>query len=148
MFRYLLSLAVSLQVAFCPIVCRAAPLPTSDCRSPGGPLACVDAPCHHAAADSHCCQPSECPSDCEPDDPDPGPSSPCDCMGHVCVWSGAIVEKTDFDQLGFPRPLGRTVPATILLPHATAAPLWSARAETLPLCSGRQVRALLCSLLC
>jgi hypothetical protein len=143
MFRYLLILAMSLQVAFCPIVCRTAPATTADCRLPGERPACVDGDsCHD------CCRPRGCPADCESDDPAPQPACPCDCMGHVCVWSGAIVEKTDFDRITLTTLLGRTPPTTILLPHVTAAPLSFACDEALPLLSGRQVRALLCSLLC
>jgi len=148
MFRYLLILAMSLQVAFCPIVCRAVPATIAGCRPTGEGLAHVDDHACHAAADSHCCEPPGCPTDNESDDPAPRPACPGDCMGHVCVWSGAIVEKTDFDRLTLLTLLGRTPPPTILLPQLTAAPLSFAHAEALPLFSGRRVRALLCSLLC
>jgi hypothetical protein len=69
-------------------------------------------------------------------------------MGHVCVWSGAVVEKTGFDWLTLVTLLGRMPTPTILLPHLATVPLWFADAEALPIVTGRAVRALHCSFLC
>ncbi|NQT12032.1 MAG: hypothetical protein HQ582_04755 [Planctomycetes bacterium] len=146
MFRHVLILAVSLQAAFCPVLCRTSHATTADCRLPGERSACATGHCCHAPADSHGCDPLGCRTDCESDDPPP--ASPCNCMGHVCVWSGAIVEKTDVDHLTLSGLSGQALPRAILLAPVTPLPFSFADSEAPPPISGRAVRALLCSLLC
>ena len=148
MFRYLLSLFVCVQVACCPIFCRALSALSTVCEGPVATSASSGPHSSRGAACPHCCRLRSCQTDHEPDSSAPVQRCPCHGNGHTCICSGAIVEKTESDQLTQVQSFVCVTPATISLTHLTAAPARPAHTDALPPFGGRAMRTLLCSLLC
>jgi hypothetical protein len=152
MFRCLLTLALSAQVACCPIFCGAlsdarACSEESGARSMSfGHRSCRLAACAHARPMPSC---PSCQTDPESDDSAPLSECPCQRQRYNCICSGAIVDKTRSDELASVQLFGwMTLPTKTLPICATTTPARFTHMEALPALGGRAVRALLCSLLC
>ena len=131
---------LAVQLAGCPLFCRvpeeheAAAAQATPTRSP--------------ASEDGCCAPGGC-ADGHSQAPAPFPECPCKTSAHDCICSGATVDATAFDLLIAVQPFDWMTKATgPVASRPVATPAVSFSACCLSAFDGRDMRGLLCSLLC